>query len=729
LSSPEASSSDGRDGQYSFKGFTLDTEQRILLRGSEEVPLRAKSFDVLIYLVDHHTELVTKAALMETVWSNTAVTDNSLAQCIAEIRRALDDESQTLIRTVARRGYVFAGPVTTPTLQFPSRPLPSSTGSQPLVVTVPSKPGRFRAAWGVAALLAAVIAGVLLLLPARPVKQERSYTQLTNFSDSAVGPVLSADGRMLAFYRSNSFFHTPDQIYVKILPGGEPVPLTNDPRLKYGLAFSPDGSRIAYTAVEPGVGWLTYTMSPLGGEPTLLLSNAAGLSWLNPQRVLFSEIHVHPHMGVVTSTESRSEYRKLYFPQHERAMAHYSYPSPDRKWALVVEMDPVWKPCRLIALEGGPAMREVGPRGPCTSAGWSPDGRWMYFSAEVQGNHQVWRQRFPAGRPEQITSGPAQAEGIAVDPDGRSLITSIGLHESAIWLHDERGERQLSTVGHVSPRHGLSQLTNYLALPSVNYSPDGKSLFCLMSHDSPAAPTELWRMDLASGKVEPLLRGVSMEKYDVSPNGKRVVYSSRPDGHASEIWIAPLDGSSPPKRIASMGENDPYFGPEGQVFFRYTDGKANYIGQISAQGVRGPKLIEDKVDGIYAVSPDHRWLVAGVLAPGYGTVAIPVGGGTPVRICGGYCPTDWAPDGRFFYVGIEPSSNATPGKTLAIPIPPGKALPDLPILHIAGRDSISVPGSQVVEGWQISPGTDPSIFAFMKTTMHRNLFRVPLPPD
>ena len=72
----------------------------------------------------------------------------------------------------------------------------------------------------------------------------------------------------------------------------------------------------------------------------------------------------------------------------------------------------------------------------------------------------------------------------------------------------------------------MSQLTNYLALPSVKYSADGKFLYCLMRHDSAAAATELWRMDLASGKVAPVLRGVSMEEYDISLDSKKVVYSS-----------------------------------------------------------------------------------------------------------------------------------------------------------------------------------------------------------
>ena len=76
-------------------------------RGAEEFTLRSKSFDVLAYLVHHHGHLVTKAALMDEVWPDTAVTDNSLSQCVVEIRRALCDDSQQLIRTVARQGYLF----------------------------------------------------------------------------------------------------------------------------------------------------------------------------------------------------------------------------------------------------------------------------------------------------------------------------------------------------------------------------------------------------------------------------------------------------------------------------------------------------------------------------------------------------------------------------------------------------------------------------------------------
>src|SRR5204863_5206698 len=141
------------------------------------------------------------------------------------------------------------------------------------------------------------------------------------------------------------------------------------------------------------------------------------------------------HMGIVTGPETRDRLRELYFPAHERAMAHYSSPSPDGRSALVVEMDKDgrWLPCRLISMDGRFDSRPIGPPGPCESAGWSPDGRWMYVTAALGGQSHLWRQRSPDGSPEQIMFGPTSETGVAMDHDGRSLVTSIGVRESTLW--------------------------------------------------------------------------------------------------------------------------------------------------------------------------------------------------------------------------------------------------------------------------------------------------------
>ncbi len=92
---------------YSFDDFTLDLGRGCLLRAGQEIKLRPKSFDVLKYLVEHHGRLVSKSDLMQAVWPDAFVTDNSLVQCLIEVRRALGDDSQRYVKTVPRRGYIF----------------------------------------------------------------------------------------------------------------------------------------------------------------------------------------------------------------------------------------------------------------------------------------------------------------------------------------------------------------------------------------------------------------------------------------------------------------------------------------------------------------------------------------------------------------------------------------------------------------------------------------------
>ncbi|MDQ1468872.1 MAG: eukaryotic-like serine/threonine-protein kinase [Bryobacterales bacterium] len=710
--------------QYCFAHFTLDLECGFLRRGTEEVILRAKAFEVLACLVEHHGRLVSKTALIEAVWPDAAITDNSLAQCLLEIRRALADEEQQLIRTVTRRGYVFAAPVTTPVVEIPRQPVIAPPEPGPLPGALVRKPVSLKLLASALILLAMGAGTMFFIWPTHPTPRELTYTQITNFTDSAVSPALSPDGRMVAFYRSDNWWLTNDRIYVKLLPNGEPVQITDDPRAKYGLAFSPDGSRIAYTVSQAG--WNTFTVSPLGGEPRLLLSNAAGLTWLDERRVLFSEIRTGVHMGVVTATESRSEYRHVYFPQDERRMAHLSYASPDRKWALVVEMDPVWQPCRLIPLDGSSAGRQVGPQGRCTAAAWSPDGKWMYFGAEVDGSHHLWRQLFAKGEPEQITSGPMEAQGVAVTPDGRSLITSIGMQQSAVWIHDAGGERPISSEGRVPT---VNQSGLFGTRPK--FSRDGASLFFLRRAE-PDASIELWRTNHESGKSENVAPGFSMLEYDVSSDEKEVVFSTQPSGKATQVWLATLDRRSPPRLISSSGETSPYFGPEGQILYRLSDGKTHYLAHMNRDGSGRSKVVPYPIGNVQSISPDRRWIVAYAPWPDRGqmvTMAIPTGGGAPRRICpAANCMASWAPDGKFLDIGMHRASRTSPGQTLVLPLRSGEMLPDLPDTGISGLyDGADLPGARTIDAYEISPGPDPSVFAYVKTTVHRNLFRIALP--
>jgi DNA-binding winged helix-turn-helix (wHTH) protein/Tol biopolymer transport system component len=711
----------GRNGQYHFGDFVLDAEGGFLRRGAEEVPLQPRAFHVLMFLVERHGRLVKKDELIDAVWGETAVTDNSLSQCLVQIRRALADDSQQIIRTVARRGYVFGAPVTASVLEFPRE------ADQAGIADSLSAPPQqwYRRVPGTAVVILAVAAAVLLyaLLPLRNSKFEPVYTQLTNFSDSASAPALSSDGRMVAFFKGNSQFAAKGPIYAKILPNGEAVQITRDARNKYGLAFSPDGSQISYTAWQNDSAsqWQTFTVPTLGGEPRLLLANAAGLTWLNDRTLLFSRVKTGLHMGIVTSDVNFSNIRPVYFPEHERRMAHYSYASPDRKWALVVEMEPGWLPCRIIPMEGSSPGRQVGPGGECTAAAWSPDGKWMYFGAATSGARHLWRQHFPNGEAEPITFGPAEEEGLAVAPDG-SLITSVGVRDSAVWIHNSKGERPISVEGYAA--------SNYLLLSPPQFSRDGSQLYYLLQRQSPGSGNELWRANLDSDTSERLFVDFNIFEFDISGDGTgagEVVFSSQPPGKPSQLWLAPLDRSAPPKRIAASGEGSPHFGPDGTVRFRYSNGKANYIGQIKKDGSNRKQITPYPISTFLSSSPDGRWLIA--LAPASDraaadTMAIPTEDvGRPHRVCRGFCPTVWAPNRKTLYIALEGGT----GKTVAIPLSAGE-FPEVPAgLVESPEKAMEVPGARLIDKWNIAPSPDPSTFAWVKTKAgNRNLFRISL---
>jgi TolB-like protein len=96
---------------FQFVGHTLDVARSLLQAADREVQLRPKSFDVLVYLVENADRLVPKEELINAIWPNVVVTDESLTHCVSELRNALGDSTQTIIKTVPRRGYRFAAPV------------------------------------------------------------------------------------------------------------------------------------------------------------------------------------------------------------------------------------------------------------------------------------------------------------------------------------------------------------------------------------------------------------------------------------------------------------------------------------------------------------------------------------------------------------------------------------------------------------------------------------------
>ena len=155
---------------YRFEGFTLDLGKGSLHSDSAEVRLRPKPFEALRYMVERSGRLVSKDELTRAVWPDSFVSDNSLAQCFLEIRKALQDDDQRIIKTVSRRGYLFNAPVER-VLEHPVQAGPAPVSATDSLLPVPSparlSTGGFKWLAGGTALLAVAIAAVFWLPASR----------------------------------------------------------------------------------------------------------------------------------------------------------------------------------------------------------------------------------------------------------------------------------------------------------------------------------------------------------------------------------------------------------------------------------------------------------------------------------------------------------------------------------------------------------------------------------
>jgi eukaryotic-like serine/threonine-protein kinase len=718
--------------RYRFGEFVLDLDRGFLCRNGVEVPLRPKAFDVLRHLVQHQGKVVSKNALVDAVWPNAAVTDNSLSQCLFEIRRALDDESQRTIRTVARRGYVFQAAVSTdrddvigPSADTAGPVLPANDHS---TASDARRIGRTVASVG----LAMVTVGALVFVrtDARPTAADEQPVQLTDFNDSALSPSLSHDGRVLAFLRNGAFGRAAGgrDLYVKVLPSGSPVQLTRDRVTKDHPVFSPDDARIVYTTFQPPLRWDSWQVPMLGGTPEPFLPNASGVMWLDPRRVIYSTVMSGTHMGIARSTESRSEYEEIYFPGRADGMVHRTTPSPDHKWLLLVEMTGgTWLPCRLLPADGSSGGRQVSPPGgQCTSAAWSPDGRWMYFSSNVGGEFHLWRQRFPDGPPEQITFGPTEQEGTAITSDGRYVVTSMGLQQASIWLHDEAGDRKLTDE-------------RYTTQPVVVGSPNRMFYLVRTQFSRGQESGELWSVDLASGHRERMMPGVAMANYSLSHDVSKVVFTSAGTDRDAGVWIGDLQHRTPPRLLARGIDLRAFFGAPGEVIFTAED---NHLYRMREDGSGVERAAPELVAYLSTVSPDGRWAVAIVPNAAEGATTqlkfLSLHGERSFEVCNEACgtgprsflgapPFTWSADGTSLLVNLIAFEHQT-RRSVVLPY-----RSDAPATALWPRglrtetDVLATPGAQPINAALTYPAHNASTYLTWTASMQSNLYRVRLP--
>ncbi|WP_433983880.1 winged helix-turn-helix domain-containing protein [Tunturiibacter empetritectus] len=173
---------------YEFGPFRLDAEKDLLLREGETIPIAPKAFQILLVLIRHHKQVVTKDDLLKTIWPDTFVEEANLSRNIFLLRKALGESPQDhqYIVTVPGRGYRFAEDV-----QLVSdRELNVVTASHSNVEVEVEETTPWRWMAVAAVLLVAVVAGAWKLFVHRaPALTEKDAVMLADFTNSTGDPV------------------------------------------------------------------------------------------------------------------------------------------------------------------------------------------------------------------------------------------------------------------------------------------------------------------------------------------------------------------------------------------------------------------------------------------------------------------------------------------------------------------------------------------------------------
>jgi Tol biopolymer transport system component/DNA-binding winged helix-turn-helix (wHTH) protein len=643
LSSAEPYSGERLCRRYLFGEFTLDVEHRILWRAGEELPLRPKSFEVLASLVEHHGRLISRADLMEAVWAETAVTDNSLTQCIVEIRRALDDDSQQLIRTVARRGYLFTAQVTTPIQEFAIPPICSELSRRPLQ-PLPESQGTLSGAVrsshrrliGAVTLVIALVSTTLLGSVAWRVWRARENPEplraipLNSMPGMQRYPSFSPDGNHVVFTWTGPKQDNQD-VYVQQIGSGSPLRLTMDSGIDYNSVWSPDGRWIAFLRRK----WEAGT----------------------------SEVRLVPPLGGPERKVAEIRVRDTYY-----IVPPYQAWCPESNCLVVTDSPGEGKPAGLfvLSLETGEKRQLTYPQFPAigdTNPAVSPDSNWLVFRRELNlHDGELYRLRLGRSPVSGVRAGPVGLTGLGEAQRLTSVALDAGYPtwipgNKEILFSARRSLWRLVVSGKNTPAR-LPFSGDDDIMPVASRLPPGRTP--RLAYVRSFQDANIWRVEFsapgATASAPPVM-SISSTRMDstpqLSPQGRRVAFASDRSG-PWEIWLADPDGSNA-VQLTSMGADSgaPCWSPDGeQIVFQSNPGGQFDVYAIRTVGGKPRNLTSHPgTDGRPSFSRDASWIYFTSNRTGQNQIwKVPAMGGNALPVTNNVAFAAFeSPDGAYLY--------------------------------------------------------------------------------
>lgn len=550
---------------YRFGHFRLDVQRRVLVSepNGQKVELTPKSIELLLILIEHAGELVSKQTLLDEVWPNVIVEENSLTRTVSMLRRGLGEspEEHRYIATVPGRGYRFVARVKE---EFKT-PDASEKQKNPLRVKT----------WMVVVSVIVLISAIFMYGRPQKVNLEaprQQHLKLTHTALvlSATGnhsqPTLSPDGSRVAFINDASGV---PQVFVKHLAAGDPIQLTHGNSASGSPSWSPRDDRILYHIAGQGI----WSIDPMGTlVPRQIIRNGR-----NPSHSWDGSNITYESGGEVwlADADGSGQHSVLNAPRNNRIFSD-AYPSmaPDGEHLVMFQhavgpMGDYW----IVPLDGGEARQVTHDLQWGGKPTWTPDGK-LVFPSKRGGTTTLWQVTLNGEEPEPVTAGLGADRDPVVSRDGEKLLyTSTRSNSSLIVTDPESREeetlyqnrrlvafprvspdgRSVTFFAEIDPREqimvmnvdgsDIRQLTEYRSHEAnimPRFSPDSRWIYYYQN----LPPASLRRIALDGGPYEMVFGEFGWEKSadaELHPSGNQIAFVRKLDQDGSQFVIKDVD--------------------------------------------------------------------------------------------------------------------------------------------------------------------------------------------
>jgi len=550
-------SASGESTTRRFGVFEVDLRAGELRRNGLKVKLQEQPFQVLAQLLERPGEVVTRDDLRNRLWPvDTFVDfDHSLNAAIRRLRDALGDsaENPRFVETVARRGYRFLAPVTTPnhgTSVSPSDPQPVAAEAKPTAMQ--SHFWWIAAAAGVVLVLIGLKIGFSLAQHRSVAPVQVRVSQLTaNPTDDRVrAAAISPDGKYVAFSDETGF-------YLRQIDTGETHTLT----LPAGLAMDsvswfPDSAHMAVALHGDGKGSALWEISALGGGARLLINEGRSPSVSPDGRQVAFITGVKMHNQILLMAADGEGAHKLVGEDGDLFSTLTWSPDGTKIAYVRGRLSQAYGVTGTIEFVDPPdghvstllKVNSTGWFAPVDGPlAWTRDGRLIYSQGEApprQSDSNLWSvpldsSGHPTDKAVRLTSDAGAVTGISVSDDGKRIVYVKGVPEPDVYVARVEGR---------APIHEPVRLTldDRQDIP-FDWTPDGRSVLFISDR---TGTFKVYRQEIDQPVPELLVGGDHpVLTARLNPDGTQLIYLVYPSWTDNVAPISmmrlPLTGGAP----------------------------------------------------------------------------------------------------------------------------------------------------------------------------------------